>query len=97
MYLKTYYKEIDELKIQNDLKKEGFKRAKFTNRPGDVYSQHFHKETKILAFLQGAMKVKAGDKTYDCKVGDRLIIEGNITHSAVVGAQGCTFFWAEKL
>ena len=43
------------------------------------------------------MEVRVGDETFQCKAGDKVIVDGNVKHSAVVGPEGCTFFWSEKL
>ncbi len=43
------------------------------------------------------MEVKVGEETFQCKPGDKLIIPGDTKHSAIVGHDGCEFFWSEKL
>ncbi|MDE2026532.1 MAG: AraC family ligand binding domain-containing protein [Patescibacteria group bacterium] len=77
--------------------KEGFDPISITNFPGYEYSLHKHPETKLLVFLKGSMDVTTQNKTYHCIVGDKLIIPSNTLHRAVVGKDGCTFFWSEKL
>lgn len=97
MYFKRFYKRIEKSKIIEDIKKEGFEPTIFTNSAGDVYTPHQHPETKLLVFIKGEMTVEVGDKTFKCSKGDKLLIPGNIVHSAQVGPSGCTFFWSEKL
>ncbi len=97
MHFKGFYKQLNDSQIENSIQNEGFNPAKITNGASNTYSPHKHPETKLLAFLKGEMKVKAGGNTFDCKPGDKLIIQGNVTHSAICQSQGCTFFWAEKL
>lgn len=97
MYYKKFYQNLSEGEIVQKIKEEGFDPVKFSNGPGDIYSPHQHQETKLLAFLEGSMTVKVADQTFECDVADKLIIPGNIKHSAVVGDAGCTFFWSEKL
>ena len=43
------------------------------------------------------MEVNVLGTRLDCVSGDRLLIPGNTEHSAVVGSQGCEFFWSERL
>lgn len=97
MYIQRAYSQIDEQRIITDSKKEGFEPVKFTNSPGDVYPLHKHTETKLLIFLKGGMRVKVGNEVFECKPGDKLVIEGNVLHEAKVGEKGCEFLWSEKL
>lgn len=79
------------------MKEDGFDPIKISDPSGRIYSPHTHPETKLLAFLSGSMGVEVDGKTYQCEAFDKVIIPGNIKHSAVVGPEGCTFFWSEKL
>lgn len=97
MYFKNFYSGLTEEEIEKSIQEEGFTPLKYENGPGDIYTLHQHPETKLLAFLSGSMEVKAGDETFNCEKGDKLLIPGNTPHSAVVGQVGCTFFWSEKL
>ena len=97
MFKKNFYKDLAEREIADKVEEEGFDPIKISDPPGRVYSPHTHPETKLLAFLSGSMEVKVADKTHRCKAGDKVIIDGNVEHSAVVGPEGCTFFWSEKL
>ena len=86
---------------QSDIKKavteEGFSPVLVTDSPGFVYEEHHHKETKLLACLKGTMNVVVNREPLVFEPGDKLIIPGNIHHSAVVGTDGCQYFWAEKV
>ncbi|MCH7640784.1 cupin domain-containing protein [Patescibacteria group bacterium] len=97
MYKQGFYKNLHEDEIAKKVKKEGFDPIKISDPPGRIYSRHTHPETKLLAFLEGSMEVRVGDETFQCKAGDKVIVDGNVKHSAVVGPEGCTFFWSEKL
>lgn len=97
MYEPGYYKNLDEKKVAEDVRQEGFDPVKISDSPGHVYSPHRHPETKLLAFLEGGMEVRVGSETYQCSASDKVIIPGNVEHSAVVGSEGCEFFWSEKL
>ncbi len=97
MYYKDFYSGLTEEEIEDKIRDEGFTPMKFSDNPGFVYTPHTHPETKLLAFLEGSMNVKVGDESFVCQKGDKLIITGNVKHSAMVGKEGCSFFWSEKL
>ena len=97
MYQRKFYKTIDKELIVRETRREGFDPLCITDPPGRVYTTHRHAETKLLVFLQGEMTVKVGEKSYECRPGDKFIIAGNVDHSAVVGPEGCVFFWSEKI
>ncbi len=97
MYQKNFYINLSETEIEKKIEEEGFTPMKYENEPGDIYPLHQHPETKLLAFLEGTMEVKVGEENFSCATGDRLIIPGNTPHSAVVGPDGCIFFWSEKM
>src|SRR5205809_854191 len=97
MYEPGYYQNLDTAEIAHKVQEEGFDPIRIADRPGAVYPPHSHPETKLLAFLHGTMQVLVQGKTYDCSPGDKLIIPGNLEHSAKVGPEGCVFFWSEKM
>ncbi|HUQ84801.1 MAG TPA: cupin domain-containing protein [Candidatus Limnocylindrales bacterium] len=97
MYQKEFYKTIDREKISEYVMKEGFNPILIINKPGFVYSEHKHPETKLLVFLEGNVKVIVDGEKYHCLPGDKLIVPANTTHSAIVGGEGCSFFWSEKI
>lgn len=97
MYFKNFYKNLSEAEIAEKVKAEGFDPIKISNEPGFIYSLHKHPETKLLAFLKGSMCVTVAGKHYTCRAGDKVIVPGNVEHSAKVDSDGCTFFWSEKL
>lgn len=96
MYSQAYYKDLSDTEIERNIKEEGFSPLRITNAANFIYSPHKHPETKLIAILEGELDVTIKDKTYLCKKYDKIVIPGNITHSAVAGKEGCTFFWAEK-
>lgn len=97
MYFPKAYKNIGKAKIASEIRKKGFSPMLFTNGPGDVYPQHSHPETKLLVFLSGSIEVTVNNKSFHCEAGDKLIIAGDAPHDAVVGQNGCTFYWSEKI
>ena len=97
MYQPKFYTTIDRDRIAEETRREGFDPVCITDPPGHVYPPHRHPETKLLVFLEGGRIVKVRDQSYKCSPGDKFIIPGNVEHSAVVGPEGCVFFWSEKI
>jgi hypothetical protein len=64
---------------------------------GAVYPPHRHATAKPLVFLAGSMAVTAAGRTYHCAAGDELDIAGKVEPAAVVGTDGCTFGWSERM
>ena len=81
MYQAKFYKKIDKDRIAEEVEREGFDPVCITDPPARVYSSHHHAETKRLVFLGGTMEVTVGDRTYDCKPGDKLIIPAGALHA----------------
>jgi mannose-6-phosphate isomerase-like protein (cupin superfamily) len=64
---------------------------------GYTYTPHHHEEDKLIVVLEGEMAVTLGAEDIKCRPGDRLIIPGGVTHAAVMGDQGCIYFWSEQV
>jgi len=79
------------------MQEEGFSPDVITVNPGFIYEPHQHHEAKYLVCLEGSMKVTVDGKTDDFEPGDKFIIQGNTKHRAIVGKNGCVFFWSEKI
>ena len=97
MYERAYYKDLPVAEIAEKVREEGFDPLRISDSPGTVYAPHTHPETKLLAFLHGTMQVTVQGQRYACTIGDKLLIPGNVEHSALVGPEGCVYFWSEKL
>jgi quercetin dioxygenase-like cupin family protein len=97
MYQAKFYKAISQKQIAEEVRKEGFDPLHIVDPSGHLYPPHRHPETKLLVFLQGGMEVTVADQRFTCRPGDKLVIPGNVEHSAEVGPEGCVFFWSEKL
>jgi quercetin dioxygenase-like cupin family protein len=95
-FQKSKYKNVSEVDVKNLIISNSFLPVKITNTSGYTYEPHQHPETKLLVILQGSMKVSVEGNDYDCEAGDQIIIPGDTIHSAVVGDNGCVFFWSEK-
>lgn len=97
MFYKQFYHNLQIEDIKKKIQLEGFDPLLIRNEPGYTYPLHSHEETKLLGIITGDMEVVAGGQIYKCGPYDKLVIEKNVAHSAVVGPQGCTFLWAEKI
>lgn len=97
IHFPDFYADLSQEEIKEKIIAEGFDPIVFSNTPGFVYHKHSHKETKLLAFLSGTMTLTVENETFVCKAGDKVLIPGNLIHAAVVGPEGCTFFWSEKV
>ncbi len=97
MYQPDFYKHLSVSQIRGKVVEEGFEPLRIADPPGHIYPPHRHAETKLLAFLQGSMDVVVEGQTYPCKAGDRLLIPGSLEHAAQVTAEGCMYFWAQKV
>lgn len=97
MYYPKVYKQIDKKVIKQDALQQGFQVSLINDKAGFVYKPHTHPETKYLVFLSGSMDVTVNNQVFKCSQGDKLIVPGNTKHSAIVGQDGCSFFWSEKV
>jgi quercetin dioxygenase-like cupin family protein len=97
IYQPGFYGNLKQTEIRQRILAAGFDPIQINDPAGHVYPPHHHPETKLLAFLNGGMEVHVADQTYQCVAGDRLLIPGNVEHSARVTTEGCVYFWSEKL
>ena len=97
MFHKSSFANTPREEIKKKMEEAGFSPLVIKDKPGFVYHPHQHDETKYLVCLEGSMKVTFSGKTYDFEPGDKIIIEGNTKHSAIVGDKGCVFYWSEKV
>ena len=97
IYQPGFYGELSIAEIRERILAEGFDPVQISDPAGYDYPPHHHPETKLLAFLSGGMDVLVAEQPYHCGVGDRLLIPGNVEHSAHVMTDGCVYFWSEKL
>lgn len=97
MHTQNHYQKLTKNEIEKAIRGEGFDPLLIVDPPGSTYPPHTHPETKLLAFLQGQMEVTVKGKRYHCIPGDRIVVPGDVVHSALVGPDGCEFFWSEKM
>jgi AraC-like ligand binding domain len=88
---------LDPGTIEARLRQDGWDPVLISDEAGYVYPPHSHAATKLLAITDGSIDVTVAGTTYQCRTGDRIVIAGNMEHSAIVGPDGCTFYWSEQL
>lgn len=81
---------FDEGAVLAAFEREGLRPVRWTNGPGDTYAVHSHPYHKVLYCLAGSIsfRVTADDVELELRPGDRLDIEPETAHSAVVGPAG---------
>lgn len=97
MYYKKFYHTLNEEEIIGALREEEFNPIKIVDEADYEYRPHSHPESKVVVLLKGSMTVHVLGEEYQCEPGDKILIPGNIEHSATVGPGGCEFLWAEKM
>ena len=97
IFARQAFANLDAATVLAQLRRDGWDPVPIHDRAGYVYPPHSHAETKLLAFLSGSMDVRVGEETYRCLPGDRVVIPGGVEHAAIVGPDGCQFFWSEQL
>lgn len=97
LYQSGFYGHLSIPQIRERVLAEGFDPIRIDDPAGHIYAPHRHPETKLLAFLSGSMEVQVADQTFHCVAGDRLLIPGNVEHNARVAADGCVYFWSQKM
>lgn len=71
---------------------EGLTPSVWSNAAGERYAAHDHPYHKVLYCIRGSIVFVLADsgETYALVAGDRLDIEPNTRHAAVVGPDGVT-------
>jgi quercetin dioxygenase-like cupin family protein len=91
----AFYHGADEAEICEALTREGYCPQRIEEPPFAVYDAHRHITDLILAFTSGSAEVRIGNRVYDCRAGDRLVIPGNIEHSGKIGPNGVVYLMTE--
>jgi len=98
IYKKGFFQEKNSREeIIKAIKEEGFNPILISDKPNFIYEIHQHPEAKLIVCLKGSMQVKVQGEEFTFQPGDKLLIPGNTLHSAVVGKNGCVFYWSEKI
>ena len=94
-YKPGFYYGVDESAICEALTREGYRPQRIEEPPNAVYETHKNLCDLVLAYVRGSAKVRLGDRVYDCRPGDRLMIPGDIEHSAQIGPDGVVYLMTE--
>jgi quercetin dioxygenase-like cupin family protein len=97
-YLTKRPEFFDERTVLDAFARERMANHRWSNAPGDVYDAHSHGYYKVLFCLQGSITLTLTEsrREYELHEGDRLDIEPNTPHSAVVGPDGVTCIEAAR-
>ena len=88
---------LDPGTIAARLRQDRWDPMPISDEAGYVYPPHSHATTKLLAIIEGSIEVSVAGTMYRCQSGDQVVVPGEVEHSAIVGRDGCTFFWSEQL
>jgi mannose-6-phosphate isomerase-like protein (cupin superfamily) len=66
------------------------------NEPDARYGSHKHGFHKVLFCLSGSIVFHTDDGDVELNAGDRLDLESGTSHSATVGAEGCSCVEASR-
>ena len=82
--------DFDERAVMDTFAREGLRPSGWSNSAGDTYAPHRHSYHKVLYCLRGSIlfRLTATGEEIELNAGDRLDIEPETEHSAVVGPQG---------
>lgn len=69
----------------------------WTDKPHTVYKKHSHKGSVSFYVLSGGLSMTFPDKTIELSVGDYIDVPIKIEHTAVIGANGCTYLVGQEL
>lgn len=97
MYYQKAYPVIDEKAILKDAFREGFSLTLMTDKAGFIHTPHTHSEATYIVIVSGSLEAKIKEDVYECRIGDKLIIPGSTVHSAVIGPEGCRYFWSDRV
>ena len=77
-----------EAELDRLLRAEGLSPRWWSNAPGDRYSSHSHPYHKVLYCARGSIRFDLSGESIELSAGDRLDIEPDTPHAAVVGPEG---------
>ena len=97
VYVSNIHADLDPRIVLDRLRRDGWEPIPISDPAGYLYPPHSHAATKLLAILSGSMEVRVAGETYRCLPGDQVVIPGNVEHAALVGPDGCRFFWSEQM
>jgi quercetin dioxygenase-like cupin family protein len=81
---------LDDQAILDAFTRERLSPHRWSNGPGDTYAPHSHAYHKVLYCLRGSIvfRLTATGEEIELHAGDRLDIDPQTEHSAIVGTEG---------
>ena len=65
--------------------------------PGVIYPLHEHDGSTAHVVVAGTLFVTIGEDEKEYKPGDRFDIPAYVVHAAIMGSEGCTYIFGEKI
>jgi mannose-6-phosphate isomerase-like protein (cupin superfamily) len=75
---------LTEKRLMGLIEREGYEVAVYAYREGTAFAEHAHAQDKCDAVVEGFLRIRVADKTYDLKPGDRIYLPAGRRHSAEV-------------
>jgi len=82
--------------LESRFQQEGLSPTRWSNGPGDRYSEHSHSYHKVLYCARGSIVFASSGTDFELRPGDRMEIPPGTPHSAVVGPDGVTCLEAAR-
>lgn len=76
--------------VERRLRDEGVAPSAWSNGPGDRYAEHSHGYAKLLMCAAGSITFIIDGERIELHPGEGFVLPPGTSHSAVVGAEGCT-------
>lgn len=79
------------------LKNEGFAHVyEWTDNPNTEYAEHSHKGKVSFCVIKGSITINVNGIHATVQEGERFDVPAEISHTAKVGVEGCTFVVGEE-
>jgi Cupin domain len=76
--------------IERFLREQGVEPYPWSNGPHDRYAEHEHGYTKLLMCAEGSITFIVDGEPMELHPGQGFVLPPRTSHSATVGADGCT-------
>lgn len=73
------------------LEREGWFVTEWDDAPDARYDAHAHASAEVRVVLEGCLTIVVDGVAHEVRAGERLDIEPNVPHEAVVGPEGVTY------
>lgn len=75
---------LNERRLLTAMERDGYEVAVYTYREGTRFPEHAHAQDKCDAVVEGVLRIRVGEATYDLGPGDRLYLPAGTPHAAEV-------------